>query len=523
MRLGHYEVLAGVGAGGMGEVYRARDTRLQRTVAIKVIAPDLASPQLVRRLEEEALAASALNHPNIVTVFEFSAQDEVQYLATEFVDGETLRSRLRKGAVSIPDALDIATQIASALEAAHAAGIVHRDVKPENVMLRPDGFVKVLDFGLAKLLPTMAKASDHSTVTVRTEPGTILGTYGYMPPEQIRGLPVDERADIWSLGVVLHEMVAGRSPFAGPTTSDVIASVLEHDPPSLASCGVDAPSELERIIGKSLAKDRESRYQNVKDVLIDLRRLRQHLDVQSELKRSSRPVAPPQASTGVAANTQRRAAIVSAILVVGVLLSVTGLTIWQGAGPGSSEGPVSSAPPRRVEYWLTVQKYRDGKPYQDPFESSGREIFEPGWKFRLNFSSPTPGFLYLLNQGPAPEGRQTLHMLFPTPSLNAGSAAVAAAQVFQTAEYRFDDNPGTERLWIVWGSRQVVELERAKEWVNPEHLGHVKDDVLAASILKLLEAHACKEEEVKRDKVTRRMVIEARSEVLTCLAELEHR
>jgi serine/threonine protein kinase len=522
MRLGHYEVLVGVGAGGMGEVYRAKDTRLQRTVAIKVIAPDLASPQLVRRLQEEALAASALNHPNIVTVFEFSAQDEVQYLATEFVDGETLRSRLRRGAVSIAEALDIATQIASALDAAHGAGIVHRDVKPENVMLRPDGFVKVLDFGLAKLLPTMAKA-DHSTVSVRTEPGTILGTYGYMPPEQIRGLPVDERADIWSLGVVLHEMVTGRSPFEGPTTGDVIASVLEHDPPSLASCGIDAPPELERIISKSLTKDQETRYRNVKDVLIDLRRLRQHLDVQSELQRSRRAAAASPASAGVASHARRRVAIAAAIAVAGALLSVAAWSLWQGMSPGGSEPSGSPAPFNRVEYWLTVQKYRDGKPYQDPFESSGREIFEPGWKFRLNFLSPTSGFLYLLNQGPGPEGRQTLHMLFPTPSMNAGSAAVAAGQVFQSAEYRFDDNPGTERLWIVWGPRQVVELERAKGWVNPEHLGHVKDDVLAASILTLLEAHACKEEQVKRNKVTRRIVIEARDGLLTCLAELEHR
>ena len=198
----------------------------------------------------------------------------LQYIATELVEGDTLRDRIRAGRTPLIPALDIAMQIGAALDAAHAAGIVHRDMKPENVMVRPDGYVKVLDFGIAKLIPSSAAAADSNTLTVQTMPGMLLGTVGYMAPEQIRGMPVDHRADVWSFGVVLHEMLSGRSPFAGPTTSDVIAAVLERNPPSLAASGVDVPPELERIIGKTLAKDRDDRYQSMKDLLIDLRQLR---------------------------------------------------------------------------------------------------------------------------------------------------------------------------------------------------------------------------------------------------------
>ena len=270
-RLGHYEILAAIGAGGMGEVYRARDTRLQRPAAVKVILAEDEDHERVRRLESEALAASALNHPNILTVYEFGVHEGLQYIATELVEGETLRDRIRAGPLAIPAALDIAIQIAAALEAAHTAGIVHRDIKPENVMIRPDGYVKVLDFGIAKLIPTSDAAAESNTLTMHTVPGMLLGTVGYMAPEQIRGLPVDHRADVWSFAVVLHEMLSGRSPFAGPTSSDVIAAVLERNPPSLASVGVAAPAQLEGIITKALAKDREERYQTMKDLAVDLR------------------------------------------------------------------------------------------------------------------------------------------------------------------------------------------------------------------------------------------------------------
>jgi serine/threonine protein kinase len=351
-RLGQYEVLGSLGAGGMGEVYRARDTQLQRTVAVKVIAEEAVSPQLARRLENEALAASALNHPNILTVFSFSSQDGVQYLATELVDGETLRARLRRGSLSIQEALETATQIASALDAAHNAGIVHRDLKPENVMLRPDGIVKVLDFGLAKTLPTLAASAQHSTVSVRTVPGTIVGTFGYMPPEQVRGLPVDQRADVWSLGVVLHEMITGVAPFTGQTTSDVIAAVLEREPAPLSHDGGDVPPELRRIVSKALVNDREARYQSVRDLLIDLRRLRQQLDLDAELQRSAHATSDsgksdPAGSPGK--GTSRRAALFIAL----ALLLPAAVLLWKSMLQ-PAPAPPSAAPASTFEPSLPI-------------------------------------------------------------------------------------------------------------------------------------------------------------------------
>ena len=278
-RIGSYEVLGLIGAGGMGEVYRARDVRLQRLVAIKVITSDVAATETIRRLESEALSASALNHPNILTVYEFGVHEGLHYLVTEFIEGRTLRDRLSEGPLPIAEALDIAIQIATALEAAHAAGLIHRDVKPENAMIRPDGYVKVLDFGLAKLAPTTKATADNPTVLLSTTPGVILGTVGYMAPEQVRGLAVDERADVWSIGVVLHEMIGGRSPFAGATMSDVIAAVLEREPPGLSKVRAAVPAELERIVRRALAKNREERYQAVRDLLIDLKHLKHQIDL----------------------------------------------------------------------------------------------------------------------------------------------------------------------------------------------------------------------------------------------------
>jgi serine/threonine protein kinase len=506
----------------MGEVYRARDTRLQRTIAIKVIPATMRDPETMRRLEAEALSASALNHPNILTVHEFGVQDGVQYLATEFVEGQTLRDRLREGRFTIAGALDVILQTASALGAAHAAGLVHRDVKPENVMLRPDGFVKVVDFGLAKLTPLASAAPDLSTVSLQTLPGTILGTVGYMAPEQLRGLPVDHRADIWSVGVILHEMIAGRSPFAERTTSDVIASVLDREAPSLAGSGVNATPELERIIQKALAKERDERYQTIKDFSIDVGRLKRQLDVDAELQRSR--------SQGAEADTQPRTwyrrsiSLLAAVIVVSVAAAL--FMAWtRGPAAGSSPPPAATAalPLHTVEYWLTVQKMRAGEPYQDPFEASGREIFESGYRFRFNFQSPEPGFLYLINQGPGPGGEPTLHVLFPTPGIREGTSAVRGSEPVQTGWNRFDQNPGTERFWVVWSVLEMPELEHAKRWANAEDFGHIKDGQEARAIQQLLVTHAPSVQREYKDTATHRTVIEGHGNVLARLTELEHR
>jgi len=277
-RIGRYQITARLGAGGMGEVFLAEDTKLGRQVALKVLpARFTADEQRVRRFILEARAASALNHPNILTIYEIEEFESTHFIATELVEGETLRRRIARGPVPPDEAMEIAVQVSSALSAAHAAGIVHRDIKPENLMTRADGYVKVLDFGLAKLTGQAKVVSEGSTL-VETQMGLVMGTARYMSPEQARGYKVDARTDIFSLGVVCYEMITGRPPFEGVTINDVIASVLQTEPPPVSHYVPDVPPELDRIIIKALVKDREDRYQTIKDLIVDLRRLRQHLD-----------------------------------------------------------------------------------------------------------------------------------------------------------------------------------------------------------------------------------------------------
>jgi serine/threonine protein kinase/Tol biopolymer transport system component len=291
-RLGRYEISSQLGAGGMGEVYLAEDTHLRRPAALKILpAKFTESEDRLRRFEREASAASALNHPNIITIHEIGHEDNVHFMAMEFVDGETLRARLNRKEISLKEALDVAVQVADALAAAHEAGIVHRDIKPENIMIRRDGYVKVLDFGLAKLTERQAMVDSQAPTIAKadTDPGTVMGTMQYMSPEQARGLDVDKRTDIWSLGVVLYEIVAGRAPFEAETTSDVIVALLSTDPPLLSQQVGEVPHELERIVRKALQKNRDERYQTVKDMALDLKSLRRELEVGLELERSLPP------------------------------------------------------------------------------------------------------------------------------------------------------------------------------------------------------------------------------------------
>ena len=306
--ISHYKIINLLGAGGMGEVYLAEDTRLRRRVALKILPQTLAdAADRLRRFEQEAFAASALNHPNILTIFEFGEEGETHFLAAEYVQGETLRARLQRERLTLPETLDLAVQIASALHDAHQAGIVHHDIKPENLMVRPDGIVKVLDFGLAKLAEASAAPAAMralATAGVSTRAGVIMGTTGYMSPEQARGLETDARTDIWSLGVVLYELVCGHAPFEGPSASDVMAAILTQAPPPLSHSAPDAPAELERIIKKALEKDRGKRYQAAKDLMLDLKRLGQRLEFEVALVRtglSGEQVATAAASPVVTA------------------------------------------------------------------------------------------------------------------------------------------------------------------------------------------------------------------------------
>jgi serine/threonine protein kinase/Tol biopolymer transport system component len=278
----HYRIISKIGAGGMGQVYQAQDSQLGRSVALKFLPEEVASQQSrIKRFINEAKTASALNHPNILTVYEIGRVDESIYISTEFVDGFTLRQRLRQGPLRLIEVLDIAGQIASALVAAHAAGIVHRDIKPENIMVRGDGIVKVLDFGLAKLTERQdsSTGSEDSTIAlVNTEPGSVLGTVAYMSPEQATGREVDARSDVWSLGVVLYEMIARHVPFEGASKSHVIVAITDREPTPITQFAPDVPEPLAWIIAEALTKDREERCQTAKELLGKLRRLKQRIE-----------------------------------------------------------------------------------------------------------------------------------------------------------------------------------------------------------------------------------------------------
>jgi serine/threonine protein kinase/TolB-like protein len=312
-KLAHYEVVSLLGSGGMGEVYLAEDTRLRRKVALKMLKPELTGDERdLRRFEQEALAASALNHPNILTIYEFLQVDNLRFIVSEFIDGETLRLKIARGRLQPNAVVDIAIQIASALSAAHASGIIHRDIKPDNVIVRNDGIAKVLDFGIAKLgqnrveetIRRKALATTSSADTSR--PGMVVGTAKYMSPEQARGLPVDARTDIFSLGSVMYEMITGRAAFLGQTTTDVLAAILTADPLPPADFVPDTPYELERIVSKAMRKDRETRYQAAADLQIDLQDFKKEAEFQARLKM---PARPRPARTGWNSLTPSRATV----------------------------------------------------------------------------------------------------------------------------------------------------------------------------------------------------------------------
>jgi serine/threonine protein kinase/Tfp pilus assembly protein PilF len=281
--IGHYQIESLLGVGGMGEVYLARDERLGRKAALKLLPHSLTTDEAqLSRFKNEARSASALNHPNILTVYEIGAEGNRQFIATEFIEGITLRASLAGGRINPHAALEIAVQVASALAAAHEAGVVHRDIKPENIMLRPDGYAKVLDFGIAKLTEQRPASDDQveTAAVLQTRPGFVLGTAHYMSPEQARGQKVDARSDIWSLGVVLYEMVAGSPPFRGETPSDCIASILTTEPPPLSGVLQDVSLKLESILQKALRKNSDERYQTIKEMLADLRNLKGELEAE---------------------------------------------------------------------------------------------------------------------------------------------------------------------------------------------------------------------------------------------------
>ena len=302
---GHYRVVSPIGKGGMGEVYLAEDTRLGRKIALKLLSGELTQQaERVKRFHQEARAASALNHPNILTIHEIGETGAVHFMATEFVEGVTLRERMQREPIPLHEVLDVTSQIATALVAAHAAGIVHRDIKPENVMIRSDSLVKVLDFGIAKLLESHASITDPEAATrlvMNTTPGALIGTVSYMSPEQARGLDVDARADIWSVGVILYEMIGGRRPFEGSTMSHIIVSILEDEPVPLDTLSPGTHIEIQQIVLRCLQKRKDDRYQAISEMLEELQVVKDDLYFETRVRaadaRSRNSLSPAVAVT----------------------------------------------------------------------------------------------------------------------------------------------------------------------------------------------------------------------------------
>jgi serine/threonine protein kinase len=553
--VGHYQIVAPLGKGGMGEVYLAKDTTLDRKVALKLLLTEFTGHKdRLRRFILEAKTASSLNHPNIITIHEIGQIEQAHFIATEFIDGETLRHHIAKTRMKLPQILEVAIQTAGALQAAHAAGIVHRDIKPENIMLRPDGYVKVLDFGLAKLTEkshqsAVADSEIDTMVKADTKPGTVMGTVNYMSPEQARGQSLDQRTDVFSLGIVLYEMVAGRMPFAAATSLDTLVSILEKEPASLEQFAPEVPAECKRIISKALRKDPEERYQTVKDLLIDLKTLKEELLFEKKLSRSRPPrsdigLPAPAVNEAAATNqvvavrtdadelapatpTRRRFPLTVALIVVLVaVVGIGGLALWRRRASVPTTSNVAGKIERTLSYWITVQKYRDGKPYEKSFRLRDDINFEKDYRIRLNIASPQGGRLYLLNEGPVEADQTpTFNVMFPTTSTNNGSALLTQNQQIQIPEqswFNFDGQEGTEKIWLVWAEKDVPELEAVKGFANRKDLGVISSRGLRAAVNEFLKVHSTSKPTVERDEDKKETIITAEGEILVHVIKLEH-
>jgi serine/threonine protein kinase len=538
-QIGSYVILDRLGAGGMGEVYLAKDSRLERTVALKVLSPDIsADKRRMQRFRQEAKVASSLNQPNILTIYEFGEVEGLTFLATEFIDGETLRNYLHNKRIKPGETIDIAIQILTALEAAHEAHIVHRDIKPENVMIRHrDRLVKVLDFGLAKVTekrsPVVTENESEAVTEFKTTPGVLMGTINYMSPEQARAIAVDERTDIWSVGVMLYEMLTGVMPFSGPTTSHTLVQIIEKDPPALTKVS-EAPAELQRIVRKAMAKNPDERYQSARDMAVDLRTLRRQLDsgelvvtVTTDTKGASDSAVNTDATDR--GGEKKRVLFVALAVMLLATIAIFAISMWRASRARSSAVVATPAPAatpgpeRRLTYWLSVQEFREGK-HKEPYAMAGEVSFELRDRIRVNIRTPQAGYLYMFSEGPR-EGATVPEFvaLFPTPTANNGSSFLAADQQIQIPEqgwWEFDGQEGVERLWLVFAEDALPELESMKKFVNSRDKGLITDMTQNRVVHEFLTTHSTPKPNVdKGDTLT---TLNAPGKLLLYPIRLEH-
>jgi len=425
--IGPYQVVKLIGAGGMGKVFLAHDPRLNRPVAVKLLSHyGAGEEERSRRFRQEALAASALNHPNILTIHEIGDFEGQDYIATEFIDGVTLRARLGDGEMPLATAIENAIQIAGALSAAHEAAIVHRDIKPENVMIRVDGLIKTLDFGIAKQTPTTGTPAQDQ---LETKPGLVIGTAPYMSPEQANGLPVDARSDIWSLGVVLYEMVSGRVPFQGQTATETISLILQKEPAPLASQAREVPAELARIVTRALTKDRDERYQTMKDMLIDLSSLKHKMEVDAAIERTVSPELRRRESSGSVEHTQATASVALAATKPDGYVELTSKVSTSGARPRLRRMAVAALLVAAVAattlgiYWIFVRPPREKALLRVPFHEMNISRLTTSGKITHAAISPDGKYVAAVSEDAEGDSLWVRNIAAPTNVRVAGPAA----------------------------------------------------------------------------------------------------
>jgi len=552
-----YFIQRELGQGGVGMVYLALDRKLHdKPVVIKVLLEkSLQNSWVVQKFQQEKEALARVDHPGVIGILDDGElPDGKPYLVMQFVDGVTLRSQVKPEGIPLERAADLMKQIGRALGAAHNKGIFHRDLKPENIMLQSYGGgeeqVKIIDFGIAKLKDSIVAPS---TVT-----GATAGTVSYMAPEQLSGRPVSAAMDIYAMGAIAYELVTGRKPFNPETGFELLEMQRAGVRVKPSDLRPSLSEEACQVILRALSFDPKQRLQSARELGdILARALTEETAAINYHPVDNAPVPATQLATDANAPARQTADLSSKTIAVryepaevntldgsvytaieaadspgarpwlklglGLILLVAivagGVAVWK-------RDTLFGGRERSLAYSLTVQKMRDEKPYQDEFESSGQEIFENGWKFRMNLSSPKEGYLYLLNEGPAagPDAGNatTYNMLFPEANTNNGSPRVTADQKLQTAWMRFDDHQGTEKFWIVLSASPVKELEAATNRVNDVDQGEIKDAAQARAVRDFLQKHSSPQPEVTKDSAKKQTTVKGKGEVLVNYIELEH-
>jgi tRNA A-37 threonylcarbamoyl transferase component Bud32 len=449
-QINQYRILARIGEGGMGAVYKARDENLGRIVALKLLALAHIHEQDRLRFRREARTASSLNHPNIITIYDFGQSDGVDFLAMEFVEGDTLRRRMHgESRDPLPRLLGYAHQAALGIARAHAGGVIHRDLKPGNIMVTRTGLVKVLDFGLAKMTgsPDPDQQQQDLTVTgILTVPGGIFGTPAYMSPEQSLGEPLDHRSDIFSFGAILFEIACGRKPFEGGNSQVTLQQIAVRPAPRITEFNPAAPEELAVLVDRCLQKSPEHRPQSMDEVAGELER------ILASAQTPAPPEVPPPAPAAPHKNRRTYLVAAAAILVAGIAGLLAGLRPWHQ--------PVAPAASYALTYAIETQAVQqDGKPAGEPVVVPPRGAFQGGWRFRLRVQPAGAGHVYLINRGPDPSGSDRYWILYPPAALETSQTLLPVGQPSWTGWFVFDQTPGTERLWIVWSRQPLAAIE----------------------------------------------------------------